>query len=91
LAIEVVSPTPRDARRDRIEKLAEYASFGVRYYWLLDPQERVLEIYELHHEGRSVRALGAADGLVDAVPGCEGLALDLDAMWNELTKLGPEE
>ncbi|UQA54983.1 Uma2 family endonuclease [Polyangium aurulentum] len=89
--IEVVSPRPRDVRRDRIEKLREYAAFGVRWYWLLDPAMRTLEIYELGPNGRYFWALGAEGGRVEAVPGCEGLVLDLDELWAEIDRLGEED
>lgn len=83
LMVEVVSPRPRDRRRDRIQKLQEYAAFGVRWYWLVDPEARIIEILRLDDDGRYVHALDAAEGVVD-VPGCEGLTLDLDALWREI-------
>lgn len=90
IMVEVISPRPRDRRRDRIQKFHEYAAFGVRWYWLVDGEARTLEIYGLDN-GHYNHALSAAEGTVD-IPGCEGLTLDLDALWRELDRrLPPEE
>jgi Uma2 family endonuclease len=91
LCVEVVSPSPSDRRRDRVTKLAEYAAFGVRWYWLLDPEARTLEVLELGAGGHYIHALGATDGTIDEIPGCPGLALDLDDLWREIDRLGPVE
>ena len=90
IVVEVISASPRDVRRDRIEKPDEYAAFGVSFYWLIDPVARTLEIFELGADGRYARALGASEGTID-VPGCAELRLDLDALWAEVDRLGPEE
>ncbi|MFL6198891.1 MAG: Uma2 family endonuclease [Thermoanaerobaculia bacterium] len=87
IAIEIVSPTPRDGRRDRVEKMADYAAFGVAWYWLLDPQLRSLEVLELDAQGRYLHVLGAGTGVLRKIPGCEGLTLDLDELWAAIDSL----
>lgn len=89
--VEVVSPSPRDVRRDRIEKLREYAAFGVRHYWLLDPAMRTFEMYELNAQGRYEQVGGATSGKLENIPGCDGLVLDFDELWAELDEFDAEE
>jgi Uma2 family endonuclease len=89
LVIEVVSPTPRDQRRDRIEKKAEYLALGVRQYWLVDAANRTLEVLA-REDGRVVELLAAAEG-AHPIPGCDGLVVDLDAMWAEADRFPDED
>jgi Uma2 family endonuclease len=90
VAVEVVTATPRDARRDRVTKFDEYAAFGVRFYWIVDPEVRILEVYALR-DGAYVRVLGATGGASLAVPGIDGAQLDLDAVWAEVDALLRED
>lgn len=87
IAVEIVSPGAADQRRDRIAKLADHAAFGVRFYWMLDPTARTFEILELGADSRYVHVLGASEGKLLQVPGCTGLALDLDELWREIDRL----
>lgn len=42
---EVLSPS--NAPHDRVTKKRLYAGYGVRWYWIVDPSDRVLEAFEL--------------------------------------------
>jgi len=88
VAVEVLSGTPEDRRRDRVEKLGDYARFGIRFYWLIDPAARTLEILELSPRAQYTHVLEATAGKLSAIPGCAGLVVDLDALWAEIDRLG---
>jgi Uma2 family endonuclease len=45
LAVEILSPSSN--RIDRVRKLGIYAQHGIPYYWIVDPQTRYIEAYEL--------------------------------------------
>jgi Uma2 family endonuclease len=91
IAVEVVSDTPRDARRDRVDKLQEYAAFGVRWYWIVDPWLRSFQVHELDALGRYAHVVDATEGTIESVPGCDGLRIDLEGLWREIELLAAED
>ena len=52
LVVEVLSPS--NTRREREEKLADYASLGVPEVWVISPEARTVEV--LHLEGGCLRS-----------------------------------
>jgi Uma2 family endonuclease len=45
IVIEILSPGPANERRDRRVKLSLYAARGVGEYWIVDPENRSVELY----------------------------------------------
>ncbi len=78
LAVEIVSP--ESVARDRGEKFVEYEAAGVREYWLLDPERRRAEFYQLGADNRYQFALPDAEGIYRSkvVP---GFWLRIDWLW----------
>ena len=52
LVVEILSKGAENTRRDRVVKRQLYAKHGVPEYWIIDCQNRAVEIYRLH--GRSL-------------------------------------
>lgn len=55
---EILSPS--NAAHDRVHKAELYARHGVAFYWIIDPNERTLEAFEL--AARRWVMLGSYDG-----------------------------
>ncbi|MDQ7822581.1 MAG: Uma2 family endonuclease [Candidatus Eremiobacteraeota bacterium] len=78
LVIEILSPS--SMRNDRVFKFRIYAKYRIEWYWMLDPDTKVLEEYALSGEGYT---------LVAQINGDEpfrprlfpGLSLDLSRVW----------
>jgi Uma2 family endonuclease len=45
LVLEVLSPGPTNVQRDREKKLEVYSRRGVREYWIVDWQQRTVNVY----------------------------------------------
>ena len=78
LAVEILSPW--SIRRDRITKAALYARYGVRHYWLVDPDARVLEVYAA--EGAEYLLVARCEGATKVCTAVfPDLELDLGRVW----------
>lgn len=50
LIVEIVSPT--SARRDKIEKFNLYERYGVKEYWIVEPEEGIISVFTLQDNKR---------------------------------------
>ena len=79
MVVEILSPGT--ARHDRFVKLHLYKKAGVREYWIVDPETKVLSTFILK-DGEYVAGVYGAD---DAAPVhiLEGLSIDLAEVFAE--------
>jgi len=85
LIAEVLSP--ETARQDRREKVALYAASGVKEYWLLDPEARLVDLL-VNEAGRYLVTLPHAGR--HPSPSIAGVTLDLGALWRDVEREWPK-
>ena len=59
MAVEVLSPST--TRRDRLEKLNLYQKYGVREYWVVDPDDKTVSVHFLENGKYVIYAYGEED------------------------------
>ena len=57
VVVEILSPGTENRRRDLSVKRQLYAKYGVQEYWIVDPEDRSVEIYRLL--GQSLEKIAA--------------------------------
>jgi Uma2 family endonuclease len=75
---EILSPST--IRDDRVIKMPLYARESVGHIWLIDPDQKNLEVYGLHDEYWFLLGVHKDDEQVSSPP-FEVLELGLSALW----------
>lgn len=50
LIVEITSPST--ASKDKIEKFNLYEKYGVKEYWIVEPESRIISVFTLQENGR---------------------------------------
>ena len=77
---EIVSPSSR--KMDRVIKPVVYAQHGVKHYWIIDPEARTLEVFELQDKQWVLSAMASDDDVVKFNPFPE-VELELKYYWQD--------
>jgi len=77
--VEVVSPSTEN--NDRIIKFEDYAAHGIKEYWIVEPEKKIIEQYVLDKEKYDL-FIKSDNGLIKskAIPGFE---IPIEAVFNE--------
>ena len=79
LVIEILSPSTET--RDRGIKLTQYLRYGVRECWIVDPQERTLEVLQAGDtDFETVRVY--PEGTTATSPILEGIQVEVDRLFD---------
>jgi excisionase family DNA binding protein len=78
LVVEIMSPSNR--RKDRLQKMEIYRKGGILHYWLVDPEENILEAFMLK-DGNYLLVFTGGPGDKFTHPEFPGLNLNLDKVF----------
>ena len=78
LVVEILSPS--SIRRDRYEKQEQYARFGVKEYWIVDPTSHSVEILTLQDQRFIVHSLATTAGNAESKI-LAGLSIDVATLF----------
>jgi Uma2 family endonuclease len=79
--------SPGTAARDQGDKLAVYQRSSVAWYWIVDPQNRLLNVFRLTSEGYVLDTSVGDHGLARLRP-FDAVELELDQLFPEMPKNG---
>jgi Uma2 family endonuclease len=78
LVVEILSPA--NIRRDKVEKRALYAQFGVKEYWIIDPDMQAVEVLRLEGGAFLPFSQASIEGTVVSAL-FQGLVVDLEDVF----------
>ncbi len=80
LIFEILSPSTRT--KDTGLKFSLYEREGVRYYAIIDPDDRIVKIYRLNSEGRYIKMADVYEETIAFVlDGCD-ISIDFSKLWS---------
>jgi len=87
LAVEIASPKTKD--RDRGVKFLDYERHGVDEYWIILPEEKIIEQYLLDKKTKKYKLEKKSDSGIIEVASINNLKLSIEAIFDK--KLAHEE
>lgn len=79
LVVEIVSKS--SIIRDYVEKKEDYERFGIREYWIIDPQNKFIQVF--HLEGNKFKTFSSADG-EEQLKAVSSVLPGFEMVWNDL-------
>lgn len=80
MIIEITSPST--ARKDKIEKFGLYEQAGVKEYWIVEPDEKILSIFTLQDNERFGRPHLYSEEKQAKVSIFDDLIIDLEMVFS---------
>ncbi|MFN4254083.1 MAG: Uma2 family endonuclease [Saprospiraceae bacterium] len=81
LVIEILSPG--NSRTEMKDKFELYEEAGVREYWLVYPEERAVQIFQLNEAGKYIGLRPFVDDDIVTTPVVPGLEVDLKDVFED--------